>query len=174
MLLRHSRKPGEANKTLIQDSLSSYMKRSLLMSFPQLKTHKLLTTTLNTFLLSYANLTQKIHLPGSAVAFCLYNGRFWGAQCSFWHNTRDARETRGERKKKWMPADILLFALFLANVNSYSNSYNMMYIFVITSGTKAEGSIFLKFLSYSRIQITKEEQRKCVEALVANKYVSLK
>ena len=39
---------------------------------------------------------------------------------------------------------------------------------------KAEGSIFLKFLSYSRIQITKEEQRKCMEALVANKYVSLK
>ena len=73
-----------------------------------------------------------------------------------------------------MPADILLFALFLANVNSYSNSYNMMYIFVITSGTKAEGSIFLKFLSYSRIQMTKEEQRKCMEALVANKDVSLK
>ena len=73
-----------------------------------------------------------------------------------------------------MPADILLFALFLANVNSYSNSYNMVYILVITSGTKAEGSIFLKFLSYSRIQMTKEEQRKCMEALVANKDVSLK
>ena len=73
-----------------------------------------------------------------------------------------------------MPADILLFALFLANVNSYSNSYNMVYILVITSGTKAEGSIFLKFLSYSRIQMTKEEQRECMEALVANKDVSLK
>ena len=50
----------------------------------------------------------------------------------------------------------------------------MVYILVITSGTKAEGSIFLKFLSYSRIQMTKEEQRKCMEALVANKDVSLK
>ena len=50
-----------------EDSLSSYMKESLLISFPQLKTHKLVTTTLSTFLLSYANFTKKIHLPGSAV-----------------------------------------------------------------------------------------------------------
>jgi len=69
-LLWYSRKPGEANKSLNQDGdekMKEKMKESLLMSFPQLKTHQLVTTTLNTFLLSYANFTEKIHLPGSAV-----------------------------------------------------------------------------------------------------------
>jgi len=59
-----------------EDSLSSYMKESLLISFPQLKTHKLVTTTLSTFLLSYANFTKKSTSLDLQLSFCLYNGRF--------------------------------------------------------------------------------------------------
>ena len=59
-----------------EDSLSSYMKKSLLMSFPYLKTHKLVTKTLNIFLLSYANFTKKSTSLDLQLSFCLYNGRF--------------------------------------------------------------------------------------------------
>ena len=59
-----------------EDSLSSYMKESLLISFPHLKTHKLVTTKLSTFLLSYANFTKKSTSLDLQLSFCLYNGRF--------------------------------------------------------------------------------------------------
>jgi len=78
-LLWYSRKPGEANKSLNQDGdekMKEKMKESLLMSFPQLKTHQLVTTTLNTFLLSYANFTKKSTSLDLQLSFCLYNGRF--------------------------------------------------------------------------------------------------
>ena len=105
------------------------MKGSLLMSFPQLKTHKLVTKTLNIFLLSYANFTKKIHLRGSAVVLLPVQRAFLRRSVQLL-----TKHARGEEKKiNACRHNIVrpLPNLHLADVNSYSNSYYMVYIFVI-------------------------------------------
>ena len=112
---------AEWYKTRDRCNREKRMKESLLMSFPWLKTNKLVTTTLNTFLLFYAKFTnvgrgrkgavasRPIHLTEFAVVFL-------PAQHSLLRRSMQllAQRTRHARreKNKLTPTDTLMFALF--------------------------------------------------------------
>ena len=82
-----------------------------------------------------------------------------------------ARHARREKDKLTPrhPNVRSLSIVHLANANFRFSSYYMLYIVVEKYGANAEERIFLEFLSYSRIQIIREEQRQSVEAPMANK-----
>ena len=84
--------------------------------------------------------------------------------------TREACEEREKQINAHRHPNVRsLSIVHLANANFHFSSYYMLYIVEEKYGANAEERIFLEFLSYSRIQIIREEQRQSVEALKANK-----